>query len=84
MVAAPDLDQMEGFTMEICVLCEEQSKKVNTGKPHENLIKVDDLRIFKGVALGGFREQDYRCLTCNSKFSHSTNKNDVRWTLWRS
>jgi hypothetical protein len=69
--------------MEMCVLCEEQSKKANTGKPHENLIKVDDPRIYKGVTPGGFKEQDYLCLTCKSKFSHSTNKNDVRWTLWR-
>jgi hypothetical protein len=74
---------MEKYTMEMCVLCEEQSKKVHTGKPHENLIKVDDPRIYKGVTPGGFKEQDYLCLICKSKFSHSTNKNDVRWTLWR-
>ena len=69
--------------MGMCILCEEQSKKVHTGKPHENLIKVDDPRIYEGVTPGGFKEQDYLCLTCNSKFSHSTNKNDFRWTLWR-
>jgi hypothetical protein len=69
--------------MGLCALCEEQSKKVHTGKPHENLIEVDDPRIYKGVTPGGFKEQDYLCLTCKSKFSHSTNKNDVRWTLWR-
>jgi hypothetical protein len=69
--------------MKMCVLCEEQSKKVRTGKPHENLIKMDAPRIYTGVAPSGFKEQDYQCLTCNSKFSHSTNKNDVAWTLWR-
>jgi hypothetical protein len=74
---------MERYTMEMCVLCEEQSKKVHTGKPHENLIKVDDPRIYKGETPGGFKEQDYLCQTCKSKFSHSTNKNDFRWTLWR-
>ncbi len=58
--------------MEMCVLCEKQSKKVNTGKPHENLIKVDDPRIYAGGTAGGFKEQDYQCLTCKSKFSHST------------
>jgi hypothetical protein len=69
--------------MEICVLCEGQSKKTHNGKPHKNLIKVDAPRIFTGGDLGGFEEQDYLCLTCNSKFSHSTNKNDLTWTLWR-
>ena len=69
--------------MEICVLCEKQSKKVSTGRPHDFLIKIDEPRFFIGAAPRGFKEQDYLCLTCNSKFSHSTNKNDVAWTLWR-
>jgi hypothetical protein len=69
--------------MEMCALCEKQSKKVRNGKPHENLIKVDKPRIFVGASTNGFKEQDYLCLTCKSKFSHSTNKNDVTWTLWR-
>ncbi len=69
--------------MEMCALCEEQSKKTRTGKPHANLIRVDKVRIFKGRASGGFKEQDYLCVGCRSKFSHSTNKNDVTWTLWR-
>jgi transposase-like protein len=68
--------------MGMCVLFEEQSKKVHTGKPHENLIKVDHPRIYKGVTPGEFKEQDYLCQTCKSKFSRSTNKNDFRWTLW--
>lgn len=69
--------------MEMCALCKKQSKKVRTGKPHENLIKVDEPRSFTGASSYGFKEQDYLCLTCSSKFSHSTNKNDVAWTLWR-
>jgi len=68
--------------MEICLLCEELSKKTH-GKPHKDLIKVDEPRIFKGGISGGFIEQDYLCMACDSKFSHSTNKNDLTWTLWR-
>jgi hypothetical protein len=69
--------------MEMCVLCEKQSKKVNNSRPHENLIEIDEPRFFKGAARYRFKEQDYQCLTCNSKFSHSTNKNDQAWTLWQ-
>ncbi len=68
--------------MGICRQCEKQSKKYHSGKPHEHLIKVDELRIFKGNNHRGFEEQDYQCLTCNSKFTHSTNKNDLAWTQW--
>jgi hypothetical protein len=68
--------------MEICVQCEEHSKKKLTGRPHENLVKIDALRIFKGKGSRGYKEQDYQCLTCNSKFTYSTNKNDLLWTLW--
>ncbi|HKJ04500.1 MAG TPA: hypothetical protein VJ974_02800 [Geopsychrobacteraceae bacterium] len=69
--------------MEPCDLCEEQSKKRSSGKPHDNLMKVDDPRIFKGKKPRGFEEQDYQCLTCNSKFTQSSNKNDLAWTLWQ-
>ena len=68
--------------MEICRQCEKQSKKYRGGKPHGYLIKVDEIRIFKGNNHRGFEEQDYQCLTCNSKFTHSTNKNDLAWTQW--
>lgn len=70
--------------MKICQLCTEQSKKSAKADPHENLIKVDEPRIFKGQNPRGFEEQDYQCLTCKAKFTHSTNKNDVGWTLWQS
>lgn len=69
--------------MKICALCEEQAKKSGSGKPHEYLSKVDDVRIFKGTKPRGFEEQDYQCLTCQAKFTQSTNKNDLAWTLWR-
>lgn len=70
--------------MGICDLCEAQSKKLSNGKPHKDLIEVDEPRIFTGGAYKGYKEQDYQCLTCQSKFSHSTNKNDLAWTLWRA
>jgi len=69
--------------MEICSLCEEQVKKAASGKPHESLSKVDEIRVFRGKNARGFEEQDYQCLTCKSKFTQSTNKNDLAWTLWQ-
>jgi hypothetical protein len=69
--------------MDICELCEEQAKKSLNGKPHENLMKVDEPRVFKGTPPRGYEEQDYQCLTCKSKLTRSTNKCDLAWTLWR-
>lgn len=69
--------------MKICALCEEQAKKSSNGKPHEYLAKLDVARIFIGKKPRGFEEQDYQCLTCQSKFTQSTNKNDLAWTLWQ-
>jgi hypothetical protein len=69
--------------MKICERCEEQSKKTRNGKPHEYLAKVDEVRIFTGKKPRGFEEQDYQCLTCQSKFTQSSDKNDLAWTLWR-
>ncbi len=71
-------NEMEGFMIEICDSCMKQSKKISSGRPHENLIKVDERREFNG-----FKEQDYLCLACKSKFTHSTNRSDLTWTLWR-
>lgn len=70
--------------MTICTLCEEQSKKTRNGKPHADLTKVDEQRLFKGQNPRGFEEQDYQCVTCKSKFTRSTDKNNLAWTLWRS
>jgi hypothetical protein len=70
--------------MQLCNLCNEQSKKSLNGKPHEFLIEIDKRRIFKGRNPRGFEEQDYQCHTCNAKFTQSTNKNDLAWTLWRA
>jgi transposase-like protein len=69
--------------MGICVLCEEQSKKTRNGKPHACLSKIDDPRLFKGGGSRGFEEQDYQCQTCRARFTNSTDKNDLSWTLWR-
>ncbi|MDW7644565.1 MAG: hypothetical protein SCI25_05940 [Desulfuromonadales bacterium] len=69
--------------MKICELCEEQAKKSRNGKPHGGLATMDAPRFFKGKNPQGFEEQDYQCLTCQAKFTHSTDKNDIPWTLWR-
>jgi hypothetical protein len=70
--------------MPICSLCEEQAKKTRNGKPHEFLIKVDALRVFEGTKPRGFEEQDYQCQSCMAKFTRSTARNDLAWTLWRA
>jgi hypothetical protein len=69
--------------MDICAQCEEQTKKSCRGKPHEFLMKIDKERIFKGQSNRGFVEQDFLCLACKSKFTLSTDKNDLAWTLWQ-
>lgn len=69
--------------MDICARCEEQSKKSRNGNPHEYLTKVDEPRMFKGKSPRGFAEQDYHCLECKAKFTHSTDKNALAWMLWR-
>ncbi|WP_305044929.1 hypothetical protein [Geoalkalibacter sp.] len=69
--------------MKICDLCEAQSKKSRNGKPHEHLVKIDAPRLFAGKKPRGFEEQDYQCQACNAKFTQSTDKNDLAWTLWR-
>ena len=70
--------------MEICNLCQEQPKKTRRGKPHHGLVKVDEARIFPGAGPRGYEEQDYKCLSCGSKFTQSSSKNDLAWTLWQS
>ena len=71
------------LTMETCSLCQEQAKKTHRGKPHHALIKVSETRIFTGAKPRGYEEQDYKCLDCESKFTQSTGKNDLAWTLWQ-
>ncbi|SHJ44923.1 hypothetical protein SAMN02745165_02412 [Malonomonas rubra DSM 5091] len=70
--------------MSICEQCKEQGKKNSRSKPHEQLSKVGEQRIFKGVKSRRFEEQDYQCQTCAAKFTQSNNKNDLAWTLWQS
>lgn len=69
--------------MDVCPGCAEQGKKSRNGKPHELLSKSGPARIFKGVSPRGFEEQDYSCLSCNAKFTHSTDRSDRPWTLWQ-
>lgn len=69
--------------MDLCEQCEGQVKKTRNGKPHEGLIKVDACRIFTGKKPRGYEEQDYQCQRCQAKFTWSTDKNDLAWTLWR-
>ncbi len=69
--------------MDTCPLCIEQCKKSRRGVPHKYLVKVDEPRIFKGTGSRGYQEQDYNCLVCKAKFTQSTNRNDLVWTLWQ-
>ncbi len=69
--------------MAICTSCEKQHKKSSGTKPHETLQAVDEPRIFGGTKKNGFAEQDFLCLQCGAKFTHSTDKNDFGWTLWQ-
>lgn len=75
--------QRKEISMSPCSLCEEQAKKTRRGNPHQYLVKIDEVRIFKGIAPRGYEEQDYKCLDCNAKFTRSTGKNDLAWTLWQ-
>jgi len=67
----------------LCGMCEEQTKKSRNSKPHDYMSRIDECRIFKGRSERGFEEQDYQCQACHSKMTHSTNKNDLAWTLWQ-
>lgn len=66
-----------------CSMCEDQAKMFRNGKPHQFLNKIDTPRIFNGAKPRGFKEQDYQCQVCHAKFTFSTNKNDLTWTLWQ-
>ena len=69
--------------MDLCGMCEAQVKKSQKGDPHQFLAKIDEQRIFKSVCSKGYAEQDYQCQVCSAKFTKSTNRNDLAWTLWR-
>ena len=69
--------------MSICEECENQKSKGSRSKPHDHLVKVGEQRIYKGVKPRGFEEQDLQCQSCTAKFTQSTNKNDLAWTLWQ-
>lgn len=67
-----------------CTECQKLIKQNRRGKPHQDLSPEGDPRIFKGARPRGFEEQDYRCLSCQSRFTHSTSRNDLTWTLWQN
>lgn len=66
-----------------CKMCEDQAKISRNGRPHQSLDKTGEPRIFTGAKPRGFEEQDYQCRDCKAKFTHTTNKNDLAWTLWQ-
>lgn len=69
--------------MDVCDLCKEQMKKTSNGKPHESLSECGERRQYKGIKPRGFEEQDYQCQACQAKFTQSSNRNDLAWTLWQ-
>jgi hypothetical protein len=69
--------------MSICEQCEAQTNKGSNSKPHDHLVKFGESRVYPGVKPRGFEEQDYQCQTCTAKFTQSSNKNDLAWTLWQ-
>lgn len=69
--------------MDICGMCQEQAKKSRRGDPHKYLALIEEPRIFKSLHSKGYEEQDYQCQVCQSKFTRSTNRNDLVWTLWQ-
>jgi hypothetical protein len=69
--------------MDPCGMCKEQAKKTRQGDAHQYLIKIDETRIFRGAKPRGYQEQDYQCQICNAKFTQSTNRNDLAWTIWQ-
>lgn len=70
--------------MGLCAHCKEQIDKSQRGKPHPDLIETGEARIFAGSAPRGYEEQDFQCQVCQAKFTWSSNRNDVAWTLWEA
>jgi len=66
-----------------CRLCLEQAKKARRGDAHVHLEPCGEQRLFKGMTSRGYEEQDYQCTVCQTKFTRSTNRNDLFWTLWQ-
>ena len=46
-------------------------------------MKIDEPRLYKGRNARRYEEQDYQCLECKARFTQSTDKNDLAWTLWQ-
>jgi len=75
---------MKATRMPCCYLCDKQLAKSKYGGPHEYMNQLGELRVFVSRHRLGYEEQDYQCLTCQARFTHSTNKNDLPWTLWQN
>ena len=74
---------MEISRMTICFLCHKQTEKSKYGSPHTFLQKTGEQRKFAGVDNGeGYFEQDYLCLTCQAKFTLSSQNINLAWELW--
>jgi len=73
---------MKATAMTCCDLCDKQLAKSKRGGPHGYMKNLGDKRVFVSQGRLGYEEQDYQCLTCQARFTHSTNKNDQAWTLW--
>jgi len=69
--------------MDPCGHCKEQLKKSQRGGPHAQLAKIGEPRVFKGNNARRYEEQDFQCLVCRSKFTWSSNRNDIAWSLWQ-
>jgi len=68
--------------MTICYLCNKQTEKSKYGSAHTYLQKNGEQRNFAGTGdEEGYFEQDYRCTTCKSKLTLSTEKINLAWHL---
>jgi len=74
---------LEKHVMKACDLCLTLDKKSSKTKPHEFLENISATRTFNSAQPKGFVEEDFQCCKCRARLTHSTNKNDFGWTLWR-
>ena len=65
--------------MNICKYCQEQKAKRRHDSAHQFLKQRGEQRTYRGGMFGGYEEQDYVCSKCDSRFIHSSDKNDCGW-----
>ncbi len=68
--------------MDICGMCRKQAKNTRRNAPHQYLVQIEESRFFHGSNARSYEEKDYQCQLCMAKFTWSTNRNDLAWTLW--